>query len=227
MQTLALSPSEPRATAPRSQKPGRLSTGSVRSQAAALGAAALVGAGVIATAGQAPLPAFGWAAAFVFLAVERDVRERRIPNWLTFPAFGLALVHGALGGGAAGLATALLGAVCALAILVLPYSRGWFGAGDVKAVMVLGALWGPGVLVPVLTWAMLWGGVVALAWLAVRGGLPDLLARWWGSLVLTLANRRLTRLPPVPGSVAAGGIPFAVTLGLAIGTYQLWGSPWA
>ncbi len=219
MATLALTQS-----APRARRPEGARTGDARSRVVACGVAWLVGACVLASGWTEPLPAFGWAAAFVFLAVERDVRERRIPNWLTFPAFGLALLYAGLTGS---LVSALVGAAVALALLVLPWIWGWFGAGDVKAMMVLGALWGVGVLLPVLAWAILVGGVVAVGWLAVRRDLGDFLARWWGSLVLTLSNRRWTYLPPASGSAAARGIPFAVNLGLAIAAYQLWGTPWS
>jgi len=58
---------------------------------ASLGVALLVAAGFLSTAEEGPLPALAWAAAFLFLAVESDVRRLRIPNWLTFPAFFGAL----------------------------------------------------------------------------------------------------------------------------------------
>jgi prepilin peptidase CpaA len=174
-----------------------------------------------------PLPALGWAAAFFFVAVERDVRECRIPNWLTFPALGLAVAYGAVTGGAPGAATSLLGAGVALGILLLPYSLGWFGAGDVKAMMVVGALWGAGVLIPVIAWAVGLGGVLALAWVSIRGGLPDLVMRWWHTLFVSLASRKWTYFAPAPGSPAASGIPFAVAMGMGVASYGMWGAPWA
>jgi prepilin peptidase CpaA len=200
-----------------------------------------VSACVLASGADTPLPAFGWAAAFFFIAVERDVRELRIPNWLTFPAFGLAVAYATATEGAPGAAASLLGAVVALGILLLPYSLGWLGAGDVKAMVVIGALWGAGVLIPVTAWAIGLGGVIAIAWISIRGGLRDLALRWWQTFFVSLATRKWTYTPPAPGSPAAGGIPFAVAMGLAVAggipfavamglavaAYGLWGAPWA
>ncbi len=199
----------------------------LQGEVVALAAASLVSACVLGSGMEAPLPAFGWAAAFFFIAVERDVRERRIPNWLTLPAFGLAVAYGAATEGAPGAAASLLGAGVALAILLLPYSLGWFGAGDVKAMVVIGALWGTGVLIPVTAWAIGLGGVIAIAWISIRGGLRDLVVRCWQTFFASLATRKWTYFPPAPGSSAAAGIPFAVAMGLAVAAYGLWGAPWA
>jgi len=194
--------------------------------ATALAVAALVGACLLVTALEAPLPTLGWAAAFLVLAVERDMRERRIPNWLTFPALAFALAHAAWSSGIDGALASLGGAGAALGVLLVPYALGWFGAGDVKAVMVLGAFLGAGILLPVLGWAIALGGLLAIGWLVARGGLRDLASRWWQSLRTSFVTRKPTYFAPAPGSVAAGGIPFAVAIGLAVAAYQLWGLPW-
>ena len=199
----------------------------MKNGAVALTVAALVSACFLLTGKEAPLPACWWAAVFLFLAVERDVRERRIPNWLTMPAFGLSVVHAAWVGGLGGTGASLLGAGVALGILVFPYAVGWFGAGDVKAMMVLGALWGTGVVVSVITWAVLLGGVLALGWVAIRGGLPDLVGRVSSSLYVSAVSRKWTYAAPSPGTAAAGGIPFAVAIALGVSAYQQLGSPWA
>jgi prepilin peptidase CpaA len=198
-----------------------------RNGAVALAAASLASGCLLVSATEAPLPAFGWAAAFLFLVVERDVREARIPNWLTVPAFTAFVAHGAWYGGLAGAAASLLGAGLVLAVLVGPYAVGWFGAGDVKAMMALGALWGTVVILPVLTWAIVCGGLLAFAWVAVRGGLPDLIRRWSQTLHASLTARKWTYFAPAPGSAAAGGIPFGVAMALGVAAFQQWGTPWA
>jgi prepilin peptidase CpaA len=197
-----------------------------RQAATALAVAALVGACLVVTALEAPLPALGWAAAFLVLAVERDMRERRIPNWLTLPALAFAVAHGAWSGGIDGALASLGGAGAALGILLVPYALGWFGAGDVKAMMALGAFWGAGTLLPVVAWAIALGGLLAIGWLVARGGLRDLASRWWQSLRTSFLTRKPTYFAPAPGSVAAGGVPFAVAIGLGVAAYQLWGLPW-
>jgi prepilin peptidase CpaA len=200
---------------------------SLSSAASGIAAAALVSGCVLVAGVEQPLPALGWAAAFFCLAVERDVSQRRIPNWLTFPSFALALAYGALTGGLAGAGSSLLGGVAVLAVLLVPYSLGWLGAGDVKAMAVIGALWGAGVALAVTAWALGLGGVVAIVWIGLQGGLRDLTVRWSQTFLMSLASRSWTYFPPAPDSVEAHGIPFAIAIGLGVASYQVWGSPWA
>jgi prepilin peptidase CpaA len=196
-------------------------------EAIALGVAALAAASLVWAPGkEAPLPAVGWAAAFLLLAVHQDVRSLRIPNWLTFPSLLGAIALGALRGGPAGAGFALLGAAVALAIGFVPFAVRWLGAGDVKAGMVLGALWGAETFVAVFWWMLVVGGLLALAFVAAQGGLLDLLARWLRSAQATLVTRRLTYLRPAAGAAAAQGLPFAVAMALGAGAFQIWGTPW-
>ena len=113
----------------------------VNSPVVASFAAAAVVACLFLSSGTAPLPALGWAAAFVYLVVHQDVSRLKIPNWLTLPALAAAMIHAGVVGGLSGLGSALAGAGCALGLLFVPFLVGWLGAGDVKAAMVLGALW--------------------------------------------------------------------------------------
>ena len=167
-----------------------------------------------------PLPVLGWAAAFLFLAVERDVHCQRIPNWLTFPTFVAALGYAALIGGANGALDALVGAGAALALLVLPYAVGALGAGDVKAAMALGALFGAGDVAQIVLLAIGFGGAVATLRLAAAGELAEMARRWLHSFATSLVTRRLVYLPPAPGAAAARGIPFAVAIALAVSAHQ-------
>jgi prepilin peptidase CpaA len=167
-----------------------------------------------------PLPIFGWAAAFLFLAVERDVHCQRIPNWLTFPTLVAALGYAAWIGGADGALDALLGALAAFALLVLPYAARALGAGDVKAAMALGALFGASDVARIVLLAIGFGGAFALLRLAAAGELAELGRRWLHSFVSSLATRRLVYFPPAPGAAATRGIPFAVAIALAVSAHQ-------
>lgn len=204
---------------------GRISRAVTLREASALGLAALVATCLLATTGEEPLPATTLAAAFLFLAVHEDVRGMRIPNWLTFPSLAGALALGAASGWA-DLQTALAGAGAALAVLFVPFAARWIGAGDVKAGMVLGALWGADLFLPALWWMLVFGGALALALVTLRGGLADLAGRWARTLQLSLLGRKWTYFAPAAGSPAASGLPFAVAMGLGAVAYQTWGTPW-
>ena len=197
------------------------SLGSQRGTAAAVGfllAAPVLVSGWVASM---PLPILGWAAAFLFIAVERDVHCQRIPNWLTLPAFAVALLYAACIGGPGGALDAGLGAGAAFALLLLPYAAGALGAGDVKATMALGAAFGAAAVTEQTLLAIAFGGAFAVLRLALLGELSELAGRWAHSLTTSLVTRRLVYFPPAPGTAAARGIPFAVAIALAVTAQQL------
>jgi len=196
-----------------------------RESIAAFAVAALVVTCVVLASGGTPLPACGWAAAFLLLAIPQDITRMRIPNWLTLPSLIGALVLGGASGGSAGLLQALAGAGIALAIMFVPFAFHWLGAGDVKAGMVLGALWGPELFPPAFWWMVVAGGLLAVVLVTARGELSDMLRRWGHSAWTTFMTRRVTYFGPAEG--ATTGLPFAVAMGLGAAAYQFWGMPWS
>jgi prepilin peptidase CpaA len=167
------------------------------------GLACVIAFGVVAPllasalASPLPFPLLAGAALFLFLAIAHDVHQQRIPNWITAPAFGAAVAFGAWVGGTDGALHALLGAGAAFALLVLPYSVGAVGAGDVKAAMVLGAAFGAASVAVLALIALALGGTFAAVRIAMREG-------------------------PAPAARSASdGIPFAMTLTLALAAQQL------
>lgn len=190
-------------------------------------ASVAIGGGLAYSGQDWPLPALPWAGVFLCLAAQQDVQRLRIPNVLTFPAMIGALALHTADLGTLGLQHGLMGLALAFVLLFVPFAVRWLGAGDVKAVMVLGALWGPTTLLPLIVWMFGIGGVLGLAWIVVAGGAPDIARRWMGSFVLSVTNRRLTYVPAAANSVARRGIPFAVAIGLAVIAQQIWGTPWS
>lgn len=98
-----------------------------------------------------------------------DLRQHRIPNWLTYPGILLGLLlRGALFGWR-GLLTALGGCLLAGGIMFLFYMVRAMGAGDVKIMAAIGALVGPGEVVNVLLATAIFGGILAIAYAIYRG----------------------------------------------------------
>ena len=93
------------------------------------------------------------------IAALGDLKERRIPNALTFPLFVVGLIWAAWSGGMAGLAEA----AGACALLALPYIILFLffggGAGDAKLMGAIGA------------WLGLRQGLTVLACVAIAGGI--------------------------------------------------------
>jgi len=189
-------------------------------------AAALVVACFALSARETPLPALGWAAAFLFGCVQQDVRGMRIPNWLTLPGLVIAIAVACVDSGLQGLLWSLAGAGTALGLLFVPFAFRWLGAGDVKAVMVLGALWGASNLLPALWWMIVAGGLLAIFLVAVQKGLGDLVRRWGLSAKHSLLSGRVVYFAPDSNSPAGKGLPFAVAMGLGAAAHQFWGSVW-
>lgn len=116
------------------------------------------------------------AAACALLASVFDIKSRRIPNFITMPAFlmGLAL-HLALGGWRQLLTAFAAGLICGLVFLVF-YLAGGMGAGDVKLIAAVGCLAGFSHVAYLLVLTALCGGVMAVVLAAARGRLQQTLA---------------------------------------------------
>jgi Flp pilus assembly protein protease CpaA len=161
----------------------------------------------VLSAGEARLPALPFAAAFLFAAVQQDGWRGRVPNLLSLPALAAALALAGHAGGWSGVLASLLGVGAALALTLAPFALRWLGAGDVKAALVLGALWGAGGFASAFGWMALAGAVVVGPLTASRQEPEPWLLRW------------------LAGSVAGAGLPFAAALGLGAAAHQVWGAP--
>jgi prepilin peptidase CpaA len=103
------------------------------------------------------------------VACVTDVAWRRIPNWLTFGATGLAVLT-ALGlGGWRTAGWSIAGWAVGLLLFLPLFALRGLGGGDVKLLAALGAWVGPASVVWVALYAALLGGPLALVIALVRG----------------------------------------------------------
>ena len=191
------------AASPQFQSPARLRRPSI-----AWGIAIALGGGLATPSAGPSLPGLPWASALLCAAVVQDLRHRRISNWLTFPAMVAALAAGFLDGGELGLTRSIVGLGLTFMVLFIPYAARGLGAGDVKACMALGALWGATVVIPILVWVAAIAGTVAtgtLAWDTMRRGAA-------GSGARNHPRRR--------------ALPLAPAIAAAVIAYRHWGAPW-
>jgi len=171
--------------------------------------------------GGRPLPFIEWTAAFLLFAIFFDLRDQRIPNLLTFPSLLVAFALAFHVGGGFLLRDSLLGAGLMFVLLFPAFAVRALGAGDVKALMVIGALWGPSMAFPALVWMAGAGALLALGRVALRGELKDLFSRWSTSVKLTVLSRQIQYIRPEDGSAASSGIPFALAMGAGAIAFQL------
>jgi len=144
----------------------------------------------------------------VVIAMATDLLWRRIPNILTFPALGIAIVVRTVFQGWEGLGLALGGAVLAPSLLMLLRGGKKIGMGDIKLAMAIGAIIGPILVVPTMFASALIGGVLAVFWMTYPGG-P--LAQIPGARIF----RPLVHRMQGNNSVSAETMPYGVALGVA------------
>ncbi len=98
-----------------------------------------------------------------------DIKQRRIPNWLTYPGIGMGVVLRGLLFGWSGLGSAVTGFLLAGGVMFLFFLVRAMGAGDVKLMAAIGSLVGPRHGVVVLLATAICGGVMAIVYALYRG----------------------------------------------------------
>jgi len=121
------------------------------------------------------------------LTVVLDLQSRIIPDVITLPGIGYALLLAVVLGGGAGLAEAGLGALAAggIVLLLAIVTRGGIGGGDMKLMAMLGAALG---------WK---GAFMAFALSQIAGGIV--------ALMLIIVHRRPSQPLPVGALIALFG----------------------
>ena len=133
---------------------------------AALGAAGGAGAALLGGYEGIAVAAVALFVAALALATAIDLRERRIPNALTYPGTLLAIVLAGVTAGTGGAIEAAAGMLIAGGVMFVVWliGRGGLGMGDVKLSAFVGAAVGPA-MVP--TYLVVGSGLGAVAGIAL------------------------------------------------------------
>lgn len=146
------------------------------------------------------------------VALATDLAERKIFNWLTFPAIALGLGLNVWAYGLPGLQGSLLGLAVGAAVFVLGFLVGGMGAGDVKLMAAVGAWLGwPASMAAVLYVTML-GGVIALVAAAANGQLLRLFKNVYWFLVGLFVKGASADMSQLES--AAKPVPYGVSIAL-------------
>ena len=144
-----------------------------------------------------------------------EMKQRRIPNWLTLSGMLIALWGALLIGGGGGLKQAALG----LAIgggAFLPFClAGALGGGDLKLMAAVGAVLGYPLVLWALHYTVLAGGVLAIVYLLWTGQLLAYLVRMcrWLAGKREAAGEGLSKRPTLPfGLAIAAGTVWAILM---------------
>ena len=106
----------------------------------------------------------------VTVAVITDLLWRRIPNFLTIPAFVVAVVVRSVFQGWTGFGLAIAGAVAAPVLLLLIHGGKGIGMGDLKLTAAVGAMLGPVMAIVAVLLSAVAGGLLAIAMMMRPGG---------------------------------------------------------
>jgi prepilin peptidase CpaA len=158
------------------------------------------------------------------IAAWTDLRNRRIPNWLTVPGALVGVAANTILGGWSGLRTSLLGVALGL-VLLLPFVLlRSLGAGDWKLAGALGAFVGHEKLIDLLLGSVLAAGVMALVLVIYKGRLRETV-RNIGHILISLVTFRLPGDRVSLDNPNALKIPYGVALAFTVllyGVAQVW-----
>jgi prepilin peptidase CpaA len=161
---------------------------------------------------------------FALAAGFTDLRWRKIPNWLTYPAVPVAIaLHWIIAGSHAALRS-LAGAALGMAILLPFVLLRMLGGGDWKLVTALGAFFGRQRLIPVLFLTLIVAAVMALALVLWQRRLGHTL-RNIGRLIATIFSLHFPTAELTIDDPKAAKIPFGIAAAIAVVLYVV-SQPW-
>lgn len=160
----------------------------------------------------ATLSTTGVMVVMVLVAVITDVRTGKIHNALTLPAAIIGIILNGVFNGLDGISASLLGLAAGLAVFVFSSIFGRIlGGGDIKLLMAVGALQGPGFLLWTLIYTAIAGGAIAVAMTLWRRDFGGTMRRLWAGLSM----RIFARVPIDVGESPAGiRLPYAIPIAM-------------
>ena len=162
------------------------------------------------------------AIALVAIAAYTDCRWRIIKNILTLPAIALGLTLQVMAGGWAGLTAGLLGLGVGLGLMLIPFSFGQLGGGDVKLMAALGSLLGAFAILNVFLYTTLAGGILAMGIALYHKEGINTLRRTWHLARGLFIFRTAPVSPPDPRKTVT--MPYGIAIAVGTLTYLLMGN---
>lgn len=99
-----------------------------------------------------------------------DVKFRRVPNWLTFGSFGIALIYNITTLKIHNILFCVCGFLVGIGLLIIPYILGGMGAGDVKLLGAIGSIVGYKNIICIFIYTAISGMLLGIIWMLSK---PD------------------------------------------------------
>jgi prepilin peptidase CpaA len=150
--------------------------------------------------------------ALSLIAAIIDLRTRKIPNLLTYPAMIFALSYHSAINGFEGLIFSSSGLLIGILLLIIPYFMGGMGAGDAKLMGAIGSFLGAKAAFNAFIIIALAGGIYSLALILIR---RDVFKGFFSEKLLILSSMVILRQYVPIQSDSSGQRP-RLTYGVAI-----------
>jgi prepilin peptidase CpaA len=155
--------------------------------------------------------------ALLVAATFTDLRSRRIPNWLTFPAMALGFSIQSFQQGWSGSLAAGAGALAAPLVLMLVRAFRPIGMGDLKLSIAVGTLLGPLTGSLAMLVSAVAGGLLAIAFV-LRPGSAAAQSMSPFFLGVPVLGRAMSAPPTAEPSTAWSAITIPYGVAIAVGT---------
>jgi prepilin peptidase CpaA len=155
---------------------------------------------------------YGWLIIVLLICAVTDLRQRRIPNKLTYPMVIAALLINSFIGGWDGFLFSLGGLAFGFAVFFLPYSLGGMGAGDVKLMSAVGAVLGFKQTAVCFLFIAICGGIMALGYMVCRRSFKATISKVFLSFLYLVTLRDASLLKVDKRKIIQEGIPYGIAI---------------
>lgn len=155
---------------------------------------------------------YGWLTIVLILCATTDLRQRRIPNLLTYPTILFAVPVYSYIDGWDGFLFSVGGLTFGFAVFLIPYLLGGMGAGDVKLMSGVGAVLGFQQTAVCFLFVVICGGIMALGFMVYRRILKETLSKAFLGVLYMGLNRDVSLLKADKNKIAQEGIPYGVAI---------------
>ncbi len=146
----------------------------------------------------------------VVVAAIWDIKTQKIPNYLTFPSWGIGIIYHMSQNGIDGLIFSIKGLFLGMALLLFFYVLKGMGAGDVKLMGAVGALLGWEGVLKAFFFSAIIGGIYSIIVILRAHILREFLKNIWFTLKDLFLTHSFVYVPVNPKLKLHYGLAIAI-----------------